>query len=543
MNHFVNNKNLFHQLVTLSPAGIFLTDEQGNYQYVNERWCQMTGLTPEKAKGRGWVQGLHPDDREKIAAAWYKIPLSQKKWSAEFRFLNKEGQTTWVYGLANSLKDAKGNVTGYIGINTDITAQKLAVIKLQENEAKFRTIADYTYNWEYWMSPEKKCLYSSPSCEGLSGYRVDEFMQDPNLFLSIVHPDDKEKITRHLEDELAAREPVHLVFKIITRQGEERWVAHSCQPVFDEQGIFMGRRASNRNFTYRKKMEMQLEENENRLRQILHACSDGFWDWDLVNEKVSWGRDWHRLLGYADEDFKKTPLTWEELVHPEDKPKTLKKINKHIDGLTSRYEAEFRMKNKAGEWQWLLSRGKAVEWDEENRPLRIVGSLTDITHRKNFEIELKNAYADLEKRIKERTVELEETNVALRVLLKKRSEDRSVLEQQVIKNVTSLVEPYIMKLKKSKLTKEQKIIVDILQSNLEEVTSPFTSTLSSKFMKLTPSEIQVANLVKQGKRTKDIAELLSLAPGTINIHRKNIRKKLELTHQGVNLQTVLSSLS
>ncbi|MCJ7600084.1 MAG: helix-turn-helix transcriptional regulator, partial [Desulfobulbaceae bacterium] len=136
-----------------------------------------------------------------------------------------------------------------------------------------------------------------------------------------------------------------------------------------------------------------------------------------------------------------------------------------------------------------------------------------------------------------------ETNIALTVLLKKRIDDKRELEHHITANVRTLVEPYLAKLGKGRLTAEQKVLVDILESNLDGIISPFTSTLSSKFVKLTPAEIQVANLVKQGKRTKDIAELLNLSPGTINIHRKNIRKKLGLTNQGGNLQSVLSSFA
>jgi len=93
----------------------------------------------------------------------------------------------------------------------------------------------------------------------------------------------------------------------------------------------------------------------------------------------------------------------------------------------------------------------------------------------------------------------------------------------------------------SRLSNQQQVLVDILKSNLRELTSLFTNNLSSRLVRLTPAEIQVANLVRQGKRTKEIAEVMHLAPGTISIHRKNIRKKLGLTHKKANLQSVLST--
>ncbi|NTW88929.1 MAG: helix-turn-helix transcriptional regulator, partial [Desulfobulbaceae bacterium] len=136
--------------------------------------------------------------------------------------------------------------------------------------------------------------------------------------------------------------------------------------------------------------------------------------------------------------------------------------------------------------------------------------------------------------------ELHESNIALKVVLQKREEDRMLLADQVIANTTKLVAPYLDRLKECRLTEQQQVLVDILRANINEVTSPFANNFSSKLVRLTPAEIQVANLVKLGKRTKEIAGIMNLSPGTISIHRKNIRKKLDLTHQKANLQTTLA---
>lgn len=160
--------------------------------------------------------------------------------------------------------------------------------------------------------------------------------------------------------------------------------------------------------------------------------------------------------------------------------------------------------------------------------------------RKTEEV-LQQAQADLEYKVRERTEELEQTNIALKVLLKQREQDNTVQEQQITANMSNLVEPYLLQLTKSRLSDQQQMLVDILSANLRELTSPFASKLSSKLTRLTPAEIQVANLVRQGKQSKEIGTLLHLSPGTINIHRKNIRKKLGLTHKKTNLQSMLSA--
>ncbi|MFH0784273.1 MAG: response regulator [Pseudomonadota bacterium] len=308
----------------------------------------------------------------------------------------------------------------------------------------------------------------------------------------------------------------------------------------------------------RQLVEEQLLASEARFRLALDASSNGVWDRNLSTGEVYFGENWHRSLGYEDKaelnslsaQTKLMPLrykneisggdTFENLLHPDDRERVLALRTAHIQGDTPRYEAEFRMRNKAGGWQWILSRGQVVARDEQGNALRIIGTHTDITRLKAVEAELAEAAAVLEQRVQERTVELSEANIALTVLLKKRDEDRTILGEKILSNTSALVEPFLDKLRESKLTEQQIVLVDILSANISELTSPFVRKFSTQMIRLTPAEMQVANLVKLGKRTKEIAAILHLSPGTISIYRKNIRKKLELTHQKTNLQTTLS---
>jgi len=174
---------------------------------------------------------------------------------------------------------------------------------------------------------------------------------------------------------------------------------------------------------------------------------------------------------------------------------------------------------------------------------KLVGGFRDISELIQVQEQLQDMNGELERRVAMRTTELHESNVALTVLLKKREEDRKILADQVVSNTSHLVEPLLDRLRRSNLSNEQRTLVEILATNIAEITSPFSSNFSTKLNRLTPAELQVANLVKLGKRTKEIAEIMHLSPGTISIHRKNIRRKLELTHQKTNLQTMLSNNS
>jgi PAS domain S-box-containing protein len=133
-------------------------------------------------------------------------------------------------------------------------------LQLAEIGERYRAIADFTYDWEYWVAPDGKVVYTSPSCERISGYRPDEFMSDPDLMVSITHPDDRDRVMEHLSVVKVPHEGQdNLEFRIITRNGEVRWIGHECQPVFSPDGEYRGSRGSNRDITDRRMMRDQIE--------------------------------------------------------------------------------------------------------------------------------------------------------------------------------------------------------------------------------------------------------------------------------------------
>jgi PAS domain S-box-containing protein len=152
--------------------------------------------------------------------------------------------------------------------------------ELKESEERFRALADFTYDWEYWLTPGGHYVYVSPSCERITGYSADEFKRTPELLERIVHADDRDVVKKHLRQEPIEGNVVHpMEFRIITRNGEDRWLEHVCQPVYGSDGNYLGRRGSNRDITERRRaeeaLEMQVKEKavaaeRSRLARELH---------------------------------------------------------------------------------------------------------------------------------------------------------------------------------------------------------------------------------------------------------------------------------
>ncbi len=187
-------------------------------------------------------------------------------------------------------------------------------------------------------------------------------------------------------------------------------------------------------------------------------------------------------------------------------------------------------------------KSKMVEYQIINRALE-----QEITERKQVERELEGYREHLEDIVNERTAELEKNNIklaalntTLEVLLKKREDDKNAIEEMFVMNIKNMVLPYVEQMQKGRLDVGQKTQLQIIQTLLQEITTPLMKNL--RHFNFTPKELKVATLVKQGKPTKEIAEILGLASGSVDVHRKNIRKKLGLSNKNANLQSHLDSL-
>jgi PAS domain S-box-containing protein len=174
-----------------------------------------------------------------------------------------------ILGLGNKPQDYTANdvqvVSTLADFAWDIVEHKRSENALLKSEEKFRTLADWTYDWEKWLDPSGNIVYTSPSCERMTGYTPDEFIQDPDLLIRIIHPDDQQFYEEHHKlTHDASAGTVRIEYRIISRDGSEHWLEHICRPLFGPEDQHLGRRISNREITERKQAEKKIYEQSQK---------------------------------------------------------------------------------------------------------------------------------------------------------------------------------------------------------------------------------------------------------------------------------------
>jgi PAS domain S-box-containing protein len=259
-------QSLFSNMIDGFAYHKMLFDAQGkavNYVFleINDAFEHLTGLKREKILGRRVTDVL--PGIEKDPADWIGIYDKVASTGGSIKFENfNQALSKWF--LVSAYCPERGY---FVATFEDITERKKAQETLRESEVKFRTVANFTYDWEYWIDPEGKLVYISPSCQRITGYSPEEFFKNPHLFKQIIHPEDRELVATHFDK--VNSDKIHTAdFRIITCNNEIRWIAHVCQGVFDDEGKWLGRRVSNRDITKRKQIEKALYENEQRWSTI-----------------------------------------------------------------------------------------------------------------------------------------------------------------------------------------------------------------------------------------------------------------------------------
>ena len=517
-------------LMNAPTESAILTDLEGTILAVNEIAAQRIGKSSEELISLEMFDYLPRDMARSRKAKADEVVRSGKP----LRFQDERAGRFYDNNIY-PVFDVEEKVTALAIYARDITKTKRTEEALRESEEKYRHLSEGTFEAVVWHN-KGKIIEANEQYYKMFGYKPEELAEKDAILLT-VSPDS----VKFMREQISLG---HLgPYEVVGMKKDGTEFPMEIRAKMMKYKGQMARMAAIRDLTDRKKAEEELRESEEKYRGIFDESIAAVYLFDEKKNFLDSNQAGLDLLGYSREE-----LLNMSIPDVDADPRVVLPAHEQLLGGERIINYEHRLNRKDGKVITVLNNSRPIT-DTNGHVIGMQSTLINITERNEAEEALQKAHDELEQRVEDRTKELkiktkslEEINTAMKVLLKKREEDKIDLQDNIISNVKTLIEPYVNKLKRSSLEQGQKTLINILESNLNEIVSPFTRKLSSKLLNLTPSEIQVANLVKYGKTNKEIAEMLHVAKRTIKFHRENIRKKLGIKNQKTNLKTYLMSL-
>jgi PAS domain S-box-containing protein len=396
-NTVKDRERQYASLADAAPVGIFRTDEFGSCTYVNERWSQIAGLSLEQAQDNGWVDGLHPADRQQVAVEWLQATQENRPFKLEYRLQRNDGEISWVFGQVVAELGCDGQVTGYIGTITDITPLKTTEELLRVSEERLRLALTAAKQGLYDLNIQTGDAVVNPEYATMLGYDPATFQANDAQWIERLHPDDRELVVNTYQAYVREEIPDYGVeFRSLTQAGDWKWILSLGKIVaWDENGNPLRMVGTHTDISDLKQAEadrlqaQQVLSELKLLESVLDVVLAGYWDWNFSSQLQYLSPGYKKMLGYEDAELPNEPDLWRQLIFPEDVPVFLECMERHIQSQGKiPYRTEIRYQHKNGSLVWVICSGHVIEWDRDGRAVRMVGCHIDITDRKLAEIQL-----------------------------------------------------------------------------------------------------------------------------------------------------------
>ncbi|ABA21182.1 PAS/PAC sensor signal transduction histidine kinase [Trichormus variabilis ATCC 29413] len=253
-------------IAKMAPVGIFHADISGNCLYVNERWCEMSGLSKKQSLGRGWQVAIYPDDLQLIEVQAQFILSRQKSYKTELRLQDPQGKITWVLSEAIAEINEDGRIVGYIGTVVDISERHQIEEALRESEERFAIMAN-SAPVMIWMSGlDKLCNFFNQGWLDFTGRTMAEELG--NGWVEGVHPEDRERCIHTYTTAFEHREVFMMEYRLKRFDGQYRWIFDTGTPRFNSDGSFAGYIGSCVDINPRKQVEITLQQRTKQLTRL-----------------------------------------------------------------------------------------------------------------------------------------------------------------------------------------------------------------------------------------------------------------------------------
>ncbi|GEM_PF-5513873 len=480
------------QIFSMSLDMICIADiNSATFLKVNCSFTEILGYSEKELLGIPFLDFVHPDDIDTTRNVLeQKLQLGVKVYNFENRYRCKNRSYRWLSWVSHP--NPEKSIT--YAVARDITEWK----NNDEALKRSKELLDATGRmarvggWELNVKTMELTWTEET-------YRIHEIPPDNKLniqeAINFFHPKDRPKLEQAIQRSLDYGEPYDMELRFITAKGNHLWTHTICKPEITD-GKTTRLKGTFQDITDLKLVDIKLRNSEEKYRQLFHSIKDSILVTDTNRNIIDCNQTFRELFGYSQEEIigRQTACLY---VNKEEFLKIGEKLKDHYELDEKNFTYHINYKKKSGE----IFPGETNAFFLENdkgETVGFIGIIRDTTHGKMIEESLQKANEELERK----TVELEDTNTALKVLLQKRDQDNLELQENIYSNYELMIEPFINKLKNKASNKNQQNLIDIIETNLKVIVNPFIKKISTPMMILTQSEIQIATMIKQGFTSK-----------------------------------------
>lgn len=371
----LESEERFRLLAESAPVTIWMSDESGGITYINKHWHQLTGASLAQSLGEGWLNFIHPDDREGFLEQFQLTLKAKASLHQEVRIRRPDGSDCWCLIYASPRLMKNGDCQGFVGILMDIDGRKRAEDALRESEARFRSLADAAPAMIALTDEQYRLTFTNQAWLEFLGCSQEALVG--RGWLQYVHPEDREDYLKQLYANMQSHQRFSMEYRCRRHDGEDRWVFMEVFPRFDESGRFIGHISSNLDITERKHYEQQLRQNEERFRSLLESLQDAVWDWNVRTGELYWNPVFLDMLGLP-RDTQPSYELFISLIHPDDREVLEQNVQAHLADPAVPYAMQFRIRHANGSYRYWLAKGSALR-DASGQPYRMMGTDLDLT--------------------------------------------------------------------------------------------------------------------------------------------------------------------
>jgi len=364
----------FRSVADVAPAMLWVTDASDRCVYVSPQWLTFTGRSAVEAAGDGWLEIIHPDDREQAADGFEEAVARRQPIQLDYRLRTAAGDYRWVLDTARPRFDDDGRFIGYVGLIVDIHERRDAQARLRESDERYRAIVESQTEMICRFRPGGEILFANGGYARAVGTTPEELVGQP--FWPFVAAAEHDSV-RAMLDRLSPDHPEVRIENRFEAHDGTRWTLWTNRAlVFDDAGRPAEVQSTGIDITERKRVEQRLRENEERLRLALLGGGMGMWDLVLSENRVIWNERQRALWGFMVEDGPGNADAVFAAIHPDDRDRVVRECREVAEAESPLFDTEFRVVHPDGSVHWLAGLGAPAGGG------RIIGVNYDITARR-----------------------------------------------------------------------------------------------------------------------------------------------------------------